>query len=516
MFPNAWRYRDYVIDAFNQDLPFDAFVREQIAGDLMPTADPGLRKRRLIAAGFLVLGPTNYEQQDKEKLAMDVVDEQIDTVGRAFLGLTLGCARCHDHKFDPVSTGDYYGLAGIFKSTKSMTPGNVSRFYEAYLESPDAWQEHQRKIDVLAKKLNAARKSPMPSDADGGIQDLEERLAALKATMPLEPAKAMTVTDESEPADARIHLRGEIRRLGKVAPRGFLAAVTPAGEDYRPVIPPSQSGRLQLANWLASPRHPLVARVYVNRLWSKIFHVGLVRTVDNFGTTGEAPSHPELLDYLAKSLADNGWSTKYLVREMVLSRAFASAVVSCDEGERKDPRNRFLWSMRRHRLEAECLRDAMLAAGGTLDLRQEGRTIRKLAEYDHGYVFNSDRRSVYVPAFRNTAPEILEVFNRANPNVVEGRRTHTNLATQSLYLLNSPFVHEQARLTAGRFFAEDDPIGAVYGEILSRPPTAAERAATERFLDLSLATPGDSQDHLDRLALVVQSLFASLDFRYLH
>ena len=314
MFPLAWRYRDYVIDSFNADKPFDQFIREQIAGDLLSYENQSQRNQQVVATGFLALGPTNYEQQDKELLRMEVVDEQIDTVGRAFLGMTLGCARCHDHKFDPIPTRDYYALAGIFKNTKTLVPGNVSGYVKTALDTDAAVKEfaaHKKRLATLTKKLNEAKKKskqqkPATDDKEGEASSLDDeieflsgKIKELRKTAPAPIEYAMSVSEENKIVDGHIHIRGDVRNLGPVVPRGFISILDNAIERE---LPANKSGRLELADWIASPENPLTARVYVNRVWRHIFGTGLVATPDNFGQMGRRPSNPALLDYLAQGI----------------------------------------------------------------------------------------------------------------------------------------------------------------------------------------------------------------------
>jgi len=588
-FDDAWRYRDWAIESFHRDKPFDRFVREQIAGDLLasdirsadidPAGAAALARRvsaereALVATAFLVLGPHNYENQDKDLLRMDVVDEQIDTTGRAFLGMTLGCARCHDHKFDPVPTRDYYALAGIFRSTKTLTPGNVAGFEERRLpvagELAERLAEHERAVAELESRIQSARAelaalakltseatspaSPLAGlvidDADdraarrqrleAARKDLERDLAALREKGPAWPT-AIAPRDEDEPGDWRIHIRGEIRNLGAEVERGFLTA---AGATSPPAIAAHESGRRELAEWIASPANPLTARVWVNRVWCWLIGEGIVRSVDNFGNAGESPSHPQLLDWLATRFVAEGWSTKKLVREIVLSRTYGLSSAASDAARRLDPENVLLASAHRRRLDVESMRDAILLVSGELDLTPGGPSIetaegRKAdAKIEYGYRFTTRRRSVYVPVFRNGLFEMFEVFDFADPNLSTGRRVATTRATQALYLLNSPFVIEQSRRAAARWLAAYDDVDdatrvvRAYREVLGRAPSDAELAgcvaylgAEDEPLDDASAEPsvdrvtsertaGDMRS--ERWAGLAQTLFACVDFRFL-
>jgi Protein of unknown function (DUF1553)/Protein of unknown function (DUF1549)/Planctomycete cytochrome C len=681
LFKDAWRYRDYVIGAFNDDRPYDQFVREQVAGDLLPATSSAERRRQLTATAFLALGPTNYEGQDKDVLEMDVIDEQLDTLGRAFLGQTVGCARCHDHKFDPIPTRDYYALAGIFKSTKTLIHDNVSRWVDLPLPLPPAEEkvvaDHERAVALLKEKVRLAKEAEKksgrttvakgvvaPKDLPGLVLDdaqakkvgewtsskaignyigdgylhdgnadkgkktltfvpefskagryevrlaytpssnratnvpvhilhldgeftghvneqdtppvdgrfvslgtfrfdrsgqwyvivsnegtnghvivdavqflpadgaetkkpdpkptgapdssrLEEELKKLEAGAPVRPL-AMGVTEAAKVGDTYVCVRGVLTNRGESVPRGFLQVAT---VGRAPVIAAGASGRRELADWLARADNPLTARVMVNRVWHHLFGAGLVRTVDLFGATGEPPSHPELLDHLALQFVRDGWSIKRLVRSMVLSRAYRmSSAPNQPEAPARaeiDPENRLLWQMNRKRLEAECLSDAMLAVSGRLDRTAGGPAMKKDTVSEIGYVFNDVRRSVYLPVFRNQLPELFEVFDFADPNLVTGRRNVSTVPTQALYLMNNPFVMGQAKAAARRALAVPGDDAArmtwAYRTALGRVPTEGERAVALRFV--AGKEGAARQAAWER---VYQALFACIDFRYVY
>ncbi|HZO85531.1 MAG TPA: DUF1549 and DUF1553 domain-containing protein, partial [Verrucomicrobiae bacterium] len=368
---DAWRFRNYVIAAFNKDKPFDQFVREQLAGDLLPSADQNQRDEQVTATGFLVLGPKVIGDDDKEQLRMDVIDEQIDTVGKAFLGLSLGCARCHDHKFDPVPARDYYALAGIFGSTETvhgqllhrrdLSGWNLRPLGKDGDKLYTEWKAYDEKLDGLKKKqekskseLAGLKKKGESAESEATreeIAKLEQTLKSLAAEIkqltekpPRKPPLAMAVGDREAIADARLFVRGDMRQPAEVVPRGFIQVA-----DYgtRADFSPEQSGRLELAEWLADPGNPLTARVVVNRIWHHLFGAGLVRTVDDFGQHGERPSHPELLDYLAARFVAVNWSFKRMIREIVLSRAYQMGSEHREKAFAVDPENRLLWRMNR-------------------------------------------------------------------------------------------------------------------------------------------------------------------------
>jgi hypothetical protein len=311
--PSAWRYRDYVIRSFNKDKPFDRFIVEQLAGDLLPAKDLVQKREQTVGLGFLSVGPKMLACDDPDKMRRDIVDEQMDTMGRAFLGMTIGCARCHDHKIDPISIKDYYGLAGIFMSTKTLTKYSVvAEFHEHDLTK----EEHQKKWLEVRRLEGEQKKKETPKDKK---DKLAEEITALKKGLPA-PFKVMGVT-EYPTQDVKVHLRGDYLTLGEEVPRGVPAIWT---EGEKVAMPEKQSGRLELARWIASADNPLTARVIVNRLWRWHFGRGIVPTPDNFGGLGEKPTHPKLLDHLARKFVESGWSVKSMHRLMMNSGDLSS------------------------------------------------------------------------------------------------------------------------------------------------------------------------------------------------
>ena len=523
IFPHAWRYRDYVVDAFNADLPFDRFIREQIAGDLSASGSILDRSRQITATTFLMLGNANLEEQDKRQLDMDVVDEQLDTIGKAILGQTIGCARCHDHKFDPIPTKDYYALAGILASTRAMEHANVSKWLEVPLPVSDreeaAFKRREAAIATVAARIKAAKSKPArDKQSKASLAAQESELKRLKAADPQRPM-AMTVLEKPEPGDTKVHIRGSVHTLGDRVARGFIRVAT---LGTAPAIPSNQSGRRELADWLGSDRNPLTARVFANRAWHWLFGAGLVRTVDNLGTTGELPSHPELLDHLAVRFAEDGWSVKRLVRRIVLSRTYRlnSAANANPKAASVDPENRLLWRQNRRRLDAECIRDTILATGGSLhrDMHGPGFSAALQADYDHRDKDGQTRRSIYVPVFRNALPELFEVFDFADPSMVVGRRNVSTVAPQALFLMNHPFVLDQARRAACQLLNGPDRVQSdgeratqAYRWALGRPPTLSERELTVRFV---AGASGASAEEV--WTSVFQALYSSVDFRYIN
>lgn len=521
-FKDAWRYRDYVIQSFNDDKPLNRFIVEQIAGDLLPHDSHEEESARLIATGYLILGAHNYEEQDKKQLEMDIVDEQLDTIGRGLLGMTVACARCHDHKFDPIPTTDYYALAGILRSTDVVKHENVSHWTTRKLpvepEQKYAIEKHKGEVAKVQKELASAKKSKAAGKKKQ-VKALEASLKKLKGKAPPEP-ETMAVAESKNIADCQICIRGSVRQRGPAVPRGVLQVAT---LEEPPTMPADQSGRRELADWIASEKNPLTARVYVNRTWHYLFGVGIVRTLDNFGTTGELPSHPELLDYLAGRFIDEGWSTKNLVRSLVLSRAYRMSTAHNAQAAAVDPENRLLWRTNARRLDAESLRDAMLVVSGKLDLKVGGPNILDPKVFqgqtsdtptEYGYEFTDFRRSIYTPAFRNRVHELFEVFDFASYNAAVAERSVTTVAPQALWMLNSPFVMEQARAAAERALAREDAsdeerIVLAFRESLGREPTEAEAA-------IALQSVCDKEDRVAAWEQLFQALFGCLDFRYLN
>ncbi len=681
VFQNAWRYRDYVIESFNRDVPLDQFIAEQIGGDLMEADGYEDRRRKMIATSFLTLGNHNLEEQNKESLNMNGVDEQLDTIGKAFLGQTIACARCHDHKFDPIPTADYYAMAGILRSTDFFVHNNVSGWIEESLplspEQEKVLNVHKKEVAALKKEIDALKKitgtlsqkrtgaikvSDLPGvvvddagavkvgdwvnstfknlyigqgyahddDKDKGLKSLsfepelpkegryevllayyghsnrstktpitiqsadgeksmkvnmrneapidgrflslgtyrfetngfstvlisnkgtdghvvvdaviflpvdddvklarpdasdteatkararlaklQSELSGLEKNAPVVP-KAMVVRDRDKPADIPIHIRGVVGNHGETVRRGFLQ-VASIGDPV--IAEPKQSGRLEMGRWIGSKDNPLTARVYVNRVWHWLMGQGLVRTVDNFGTTGVPPTHPELLDYLARRFMDNGWSTKSLIRDIILSRTWGLSSKASEMLEQADPENVLLARAHRTRLEAEMMRDAILQISGDLDLTMGGSEFSSSLKADYGFSYSGNRRSIYAPQLRNAPLEILETFDMANSSFTTGDRSSSTVAPQALYLMNHPFVMDQAEKAAGRMLnsvmGRDARLTYAWQSVLGREPSAGERRVMNTFLSENVT---DEASEPKAWAQIYQSLFGSIDFRYI-
>lgn len=528
-YPHAWLYRNYVIDAYNRDIPYNRFLQEQIAGDLLPAATPAERDRLNIATGFLALGPKDVNQRFHERFVMDNVDDQIDTVTRSTLAMTVSCARCHDHKFDPIPTTDYYALAGIFTSSvdgiglNSHMGGASLSYYEpkllGYLSAsanaplipPDELAKLKKlkeESETIKKEYDAVLDTPKGREIqpDGRLyeQVLLQKVRRLneEAVLPVDLGQrgyGIHIEREGKPADTWVRIRGVEERHGPKVPRGFLTAFKVPGA---PAVDPHESGRLQLAEWLTSPENPLTPRVYANRVWEHLFNAGLVTTVDNFGITGDKPSNPELLDYLSEQLINNGWSTKKLIRIIVLSRTYRLSSDATSAYLEKDPADRLLWRHAPRRMETEEIRDSILASSGRLQLTPpqnspaselpmieiagDGPQAHQMIEAAN----HSPYRSIYLPLLRDITPPSLAAFDPVTQTLVTGQRDSTTVPTQALFMLNSSFVRQQSQALADRVLAEKTGLGngtkkrldLVYQLVLCRQPTREEEQRDLKFL----------------------------------
>ena len=566
-FGNAWRYRDYVIKSFNDDKPYDRFLKEQLAGDLLPADSGAARLEQLTATGLLSIGPKVLAEPDKQKMLLDIADEQLDTVGKAFMGLTLGCARCHDHKFDPIPTRDYYSLLAVFTSTRTMQ--NLNTVARAFERSPDGPEKPEiradrqkleqlrkdvRKLEVEYSKVPEAEKQKrieVAAKAD------EKRAEIKKIEAALPPASQVVLAVEEGSGGAYgthgrnlyVQVRGTYSAPGAEAPAVFPRII--AGEEQKPFVEikpnpadkletnkirygaiRTSSGRLELANWLADPAHPLTARVMVNRIWQHHFGEGLVRSPDNFGRLGDRPTHPELLDWLAVQFVKNGWSMKKLHKLILLSATYQMNSTHDERAALADPENRLLWRFNRQRLEAEAVRDSMLVVAGTLDHTAGGSL---LSSGNFEYVTNdqsntktrydSHRRSIYLPVIRNNVFDFFQAFDFVEPHVSNGKRASTVIASQALYLMNNPFVTEQAKAFAASLSKPEgndaDRVKAAYLRALARPATDEDVSRAVSFVqrfDAALSTK--ETDAATRRAKAwaawCQVLFASSEFVYVN
>lgn len=554
VYPHAWRYRDYVIDSVNADIPYDRFLTEQVAGDLLPYQSDNERARLLVATGFLAIGAKGLGGQDKPQFAADLVDEQLDAFGRGFLASSLACARCHDHKADPVSMQDYYTLIGIFKSTKT--------YYGTWIDSENNNGGELIRLPDIQGQLNPGKTIPKEKVeemkaqlSELNAQEKKGRLMAMQTKMDgkerqknfneaLREAlriywtrgglvgKLATVDDDGNPlplcmgvqetakmVNSPIYARGDLKSPLEEVKRGvpalFGMQAVPAGEN--------ESGRLELAHWLIDPDNPLTARVMANRVWSHLFGTGLVRTTDNFGLTGEKPSHPELLDYLAVQFQENGWSVKKLVKEIVLSRAYRESSEYRDDCFLKDPDNRLLWRANKRRLDAEVIRDSMLTVSGQIDLSPRHASLAaevnnhsvSLLGFDKKIPADLDGshyRSVYLPVFRDNLPDVLHLFDFAEPSLVVGKRDETNVPLQALYLMNSDFVMNQAEAMARRLMSDEPSrearIEAAFRICFNRRPDPEEISLVSDYFDGAGGT-----NEAIVTARFCQALLGSAEFR---
>jgi len=571
-YPHAWRYRDWVIAAFNADMPYDEFLKAQIAGDLLRHSGPADQAGKIVATGFLAIGPKGLNTRGRRQFQMDVVDEQIDAVSQSMLGLTLACARCHDHKFDPVTQRDYYALAGIFMSSDTLygTGSQLQNVHpstlielppEAELPAavaplaPAARGRLEREVQGLSETADAVAQDAMAArreDGDGKRQGVRNfvRVRALRdqqagAQSDLDQfhadgtprTLAMGVLDRSRPVDSPLFERGEVDQPAGTVPRGLVEVL--CGPD-EPRNIAEGSGRLDLAFWIASRDNPLAARVMANRVWLKLMGQGIVATPDNFGIMGEEPSHPELLDHLAVAFVEDGWSVKRLIRRIVLSRGYQLAAVHDAANFAIDPDNRLRWRMDQRRLDAEVIRDAMLIVAGRLDLTPTpGSPVARVREDRRGMIqmLNQSRssmedcRSIFLPIVRDQVPESLAVFDFPDASLVSGERDASNVPSQALFLLNDDEVVSFARSFADRVArlpgTTPDRLAEAFEMALGRRPTATERTAINTFWAdfvrrharrAAAPTQAGGAGAAESLALVAycQALFATAEFRHLN
>lgn len=423
-YPNAFKYRKWVIDAFNNDLPYDDFIRKQLAADL----EKDKSVTDLPALGFIGLGHKFYNR-NRLTVKAEEWSEQVDTLTRAFLGLTVACAQCHDHKYDPVTQKDYYALAGVFASTDL-----VDRMEDGSEIKKDS-EAHKKRIGIIH------------------------------------------IVRDTKPKDLHVFLRGNTETKGDLVKRRFLKVLA----QNEPKSFTQGSGRLELAEAIADPNNPLTARVIVNRVWSIFFGRGLVATPSNFGQLGSLPSHSELLDDLAVRFMENNWSIKWLVRELVLSSTYQQNSQIISRNELIDPANIYLWRMNRRRLSVEQWRDSILAASNNLD-RRGGESL-ELTDA------KNVRRTIYGRVSRKKLSDILIQFDYPDANVHSAKRSDTTTAIQKLFIINSSFMVEQAKGLAKRITGDSSAtdlthIQSTYALLYNRQPTREETDLGLAFLRL--------------------------------
>jgi cytochrome c553 len=508
-YPYAWRYRDYVIDSFNSDKPYNRFVAEQLAGDQLPSANQKVRDENLTATGFLAIGPKGLNESRIKFSKWQVVNDQIDVTARGFLGLTVGCAQCHDHKFDPIPQKDYHALAGIFASTETLygTVGGRGNRRPTSLLSLDGAPElavlstgeptPNMFVNTNSNFIAPTRTNNLARGTNGfGTRRFARNITTnVLERIPATNTYAMGVRDYDEPQDLPVYYRGDLTKpTDAIVPRGFLRIV--ALSDT-PLIPTNSSGRLQLAQWITDPENPLTARVAVNRVWQHLFGEGIVATPDNFGHLGSRPVNQDLLDYLAvKFVTEQNWSVKQLVRSLVLSRTYQLSSDLNEVAENVDPANTLLWRASPRRLTAEQLRDSVLAASGRLDTEPPHSGVT--AEFGDGYygvnIWESDlpqhyyKRSVYLPIPRDLVPESLSLFDLPNPNLVGAKREETTSPSQALFLMNNAFVQDESlhiarKLIQDKNLSDKERIRQAYLATFQRVPTSDEVKRAGNFIN---------------------------------
>jgi hypothetical protein len=521
--PEAYKYRNYVIDAFNNDKPYDQFVREQIAGDQLPAANDDQRWEQTIGTGYIAI--SRRIGVSPHNLKNITIEDTLNNLGKTFLGLTIGCARCHDHKFDPIPTADYYALYGIFDS--SVYP-HAGAEHSPYRHS-FVYRMGQAKSDALLKSFRdqLAPWNKKERDQYGLYQSFQSKVVKGNLTRRMvwaelekirtqrtavaeifpNPEIAYAIID-GPAADAQIHNLGDRKDLGTPVRRGFLQIL---GGQKLPEKTKG-SGRLQLAQWLTDPANPLTARVMANRIWHYHFGRGLVSTPSDFGVRGTAPTHPQLLDLLAKHFIESGWSVKSMHRLILHSHTYRLAATEHAGNLVKDPENQFLWRANRRRLDAEQLRDSLLTFSGRLDLTRGGRHpfphrlsyfYRQHEPFQEQYI--SNRRSVYLMQPRIKKNAFLDLFNAPDGGLHVGDRESTITTLQALYFLNSEFVHTQSAAISDRL-PKADRVANLYRLIFNRPAKAEEQAFAKKYF---------SQDSSpERWAGYVRSMLGSNEFLF--
>jgi len=558
MLPLNYRYRDYVIAALNQDKPYDQFLIEQLAGDLLPAQNDDQRNGHLIATGYLSIGTKNTLDDKDERYVMTIVDEMIDSTGRGLMGLTLACAKCHDHKFDPVSARDYYALAGIFRSSEPLAgawrryqgkwtaglqplAGKTVSFddkdLEALLQSEE--DRNNRYGPLFKAQRVAAIDGKMEGETDQALEafyktrpeltekqasydEATERRARYDAKFNTQlPFAATAMRDVLKPADCELRIRGDFEQKGEAIPRGFPAVLT---YPSSPKVNPKQSGRLEFAQWLVRPEHPLTARVMVNRVWQHLFGEGIVSSSDDFGKNGQPPSNPALLDYLALRFMTKGWSVKQLITEIMSSRVYQLSTAHDAAAYEIDPANRLNWHMNHRRLDADAIRDSLQFISGELILsppklapRERTKDPRiKNVSPDEILQPTEKYRSVYRAIMHEIVPDDLSIFDFPEPELLTGKRGITTVPTQALYMMNSPFVVGQSQKTAQRIMklANDDVarVTAAHQLMFARKATDDEVADGTAFV----RSYPDNKEPLSAWTAYCQTLFASAEFRYLY
>lgn len=536
--PQAHLYRNWVIDAFNRDLPYDQFVREQLAGDLMGGSTEPERRSRVIATGYIA-NARRFGSRVEDYPQHLTIEDSIDNLGRTFLASTINCARCHNHKFDPITSEDYYALYGIFHSTRYPWPGieleQKQRDFVALADPVEVRRiQQERKVvqDELDTIVKNARKE-LKSASEESKKELEVQLKKAEdaskahAGRPLPYETLYAVADSTKIQDVPLQIKGDPAKPAAIVPRRFLKMLhgEPLADDDR------TSGRLQLANWIVDRSNPLTARVMVNRIWQHHFGKALVVTPNDFGRHGHEPTHPELLDWLAKHFMDSGWSIKAMHRTIMLSHTYRMGSERTPEALEIDPSNSLLSSYPRHRLDAEAIRDSLLSLSGNLSTAPASahpfppQTEWKFTQHNpFKAVYETNQRSVYLMTQRIQRHPYLAIFDGADPSTSTPNRTTSTTPLQALYLLNDKFVHEQAASIAKRAITEDDDIDSrikrLWLLLFGRLPEPEESALAEKFLSdgnakfSSAGLDGEALD-FESWQSLVRSLIRTNEFVYL-
>jgi len=509
-YANAWRYRDYVIESFNRDKPYNGFVQEQVAadeiwpGDLEREGGYFIPKHKLenlhrwVGTGLYTIGPMSYEYAlHLEQYRAEWQADAVDTTASAFLGLTFGCARCHDHKFDPITQKDYYKLAAMFAGTVEREIPTVGQYgifeYTRFYPKQQAADE----IKMRIKRMDAAAKGKELSPEQRDLREtLLRQLGEAYLAAPVRYATASILAHTEQVPQTHVLVRGEFSNKGDVVQPGF-----PASLNEGPAIPEPSSGpfvpqrRKALAEWLTSKDHPLTARVMVNRVWQGHFGRGIVSTPNDFGRQGEPPTHPELLDWLAVEFMDKGWSVKALHKAIMLSDTYRQSSAWRESDGAIDRNNVYLWRMNRRRLEAEEIRDAVLAVSGQINHKLGGppvavplskEELEGIRDPDYWPVSGDEaehrRRSVYLFVKRSFPVPMLQSFDAPDPTQSCARREVSTVAPQALAMMNSGFVRGAAQAFAAKLKGQSDAVGAGFRAATGREPTAEERRRAEAFL----------------------------------
>ena len=505
-FPFAFTYRDYVVDSFNKDKPFDDFVREQFAADLIGFK-PG--DAEMAALGFLAAGP--FANRDP----LESLDDLIDVTTRGLLGITAACARCHDHKYEPVPTKDYYSLRGVFASVVRVKSLDEEKqpLVPGYEPSPADLADYEKKRAAIEAKVTKAGNSKAKNNNRSISQKIREtELAELLLFHPGAPARAMRVIDRPKPLEPVVYIRGDAGSPGEKVPRRFLKIIDPEQAPFSE----NSSGRLQLAEKIVDPKNPLTARVFVNRVWGYLMGSYIVDTPSDFGLQGSAPTHPKLLDWLAADFIENDWSIKHLVRTIVSSQTYQQRSNHRDDAASVDSQNKLLWRGNRKRLSIEAVRDSLLSVSRQLDPTPRGHAGKLWSE---GY---TKRRAIYGYINRFNLDPTLRAFDFPTPVQSQPKRGESIVAPQALFAMNSPFIIDQSvAITETSEFrnstTDEERTDALFELILQRTPAPMETDKVLKFVELQsrFTKPADLKRRASKWPLVAQSLMMCNEFLYI-